>query len=411
MKKSFGGLLMVLFLPFLLLAEVDPFYFKVMEQGKSLYYNNQFEEALESFRVAEFGFLENKNHLKEIYLFRALAHYKLKQTDQVQGILNKLETELGIQDISTLKIPPRLEQDVKLLDSVFYSQKKMAGPSRNGPVKQNINLRMSFEKLFQSTRSLIREHQFEKARDQLKQLKRINSRDTRIDFLEGLMFFEHKKYSESIPVLRRVYGKNLREFQPEVVYTLVISYYFVGNFGQALAFYQKITVPADQKKLRTIIDKIRAERERMIHELGGRFTKTGFKKLKNRFPGDAFIGRDLLKTAFNRIKPNDPSLLSIIRVCSRNPQACDPDFYLLSADYFMKIRKMNLAIEILKNNRYYSLCKEEHIEICYQVGVLYFKMKKTKRALVEMNKVNRIQKGYKQTDYYIKTINKLIKGG
>ncbi len=411
MKMKLGILLLGLLMALFLIAEADPFYVQMMEKGKALYFQNQFEQALENFRIAKFGLLPDRELLKEIYIFEALSHFKLNQAKEVQQVLNEIRTEFGSTALSELEVQEQLRSDMERLLSVFKPATKIQSDGRIPAVKKNISLMRGFEAIFQNVRDYIEANQYAKAEIEIKKLKRMNKKDIRIDYLKARLCFEQKKYTHCIEKLRKVYRAKSPELQDEVLYYLVISYYFVKNYGQTMAFYQKIENPSDKKKLETIIRKVRSERQRLIGELASRFGKKGFSELVKQFEGDSFIGRDLLGEARNRYQLKNPVIGEIIKGCHKNPQTCEINFYLQAAGYYEKIKKINLAIAILKKSRYYSSRKQEHIDVFYNLGVLYFKMKNWQKSLVEMVKVNRIRQGYKDCDYYIETTKKLTQGG
>ena len=411
MKMKPGVLFSGMLMAFFLMAEVDPFYVQMMEQGKSLYYGNKFEQALENFRIAKFGLLPDRELLKEIYIFEALSHFKLNRAREVQQVLDEIRAEFGSKAITELETPEQLRSDMNRLLSVFKPATKTQPDTRVPVVKKNLSLLRGFEAIFQNARDYIEANQYAKAEIEIKKLKRMNKKDIRIDYLQARLCFEQKKYPHCIEKLRKVYMAKSPELRDEVLYYLVISYYFVKNYGQSLAFYQKIDNPSDQKKLGNIIRKVHSERQRLIGELATRFSKKGFSELVKQFEGDSFIGRDLLGEALKRNPTKNPVIGEIIKVCHKNPQICNIDFYLKAAGYYEKIKKIKLAIAILKKSRYYSSRKQENIDLFYKLGVFYFKMKNWQKSLVEMAKVNRIRQGYKDCDYYIETIQKLTQGG
>jgi tetratricopeptide (TPR) repeat protein len=411
MKIKLCVLLLGMLMTNFLIAEVDPFYIQMMEKGKAMYFQNQFEQALENFRISKFGLFPDRAFLKEIYVFEALSYFKLNQAKEVQQVLDEIRAEFGSDAITELEVQERLESDMERLLSVFNPAAKTQPDGRIPVVKKNISLMRGFETIFQNARDYIEINQYAKAEIEIKKLKRMNKKDIRIDYLQARLCFEQKKYSHCIQKLRKVYMAKSPELQDEVLYYLVISYYFTKNYGQAMAFFQKIENPSDQKKLETIIRKVRSERQRLIGELASQFTKKGFGELVNQFEGDSFIGRDLLGEALKRNPAKNPVIGEIIKICHKNPQTCEINFYLQAAGYYEKIKKIKLAIAILKKSRYYSSRNQENIDLFYKLGVLYFKMKNWQKSLVEMVKVNRIRQGYKDCDYYIKTTKKLTQGG
>jgi tetratricopeptide (TPR) repeat protein len=411
MKKIWIGLLFGIVLVSIVVADADPFYLRMMEKAKARYAANQFDQALEHFQVAGFGLMADRDLLKEIYIYQALCHFKLNQAPRVQEILVKLKDEFNIKSISELEVPADIQNDVNAMRSVFEKGLNQGKKSPSGKLKTNIGLLKSVDATFQKARRYLEAKQFREVKGEIKKLKRINKKDLRIEYLQGRLGFEQKRYSECIKSLRKVYRSGSPELRTDALYYLVISYYFVKNYGQTLAFYQKMENPADKSKLETIIRKVRRERLQSIRKLAVTFNKVGFKELVKRFEGDAFICRDLLSEALAKKPPQKHQVEGIIRAGQKNPETCDIDFYLKAAQYLKNTKNIKSAIVILKKSRYYTSRKQEHIEIFYNVGVYYYKMKNWQKSLIEMTKVRNIRPGYKESDKYLDTINKLIQGG
>lgn len=411
MKKRLVIILVGLIAVLFLMAETDPFYKQMMEKGKVRYSGNQFLPALEHFRVAKFGLMMEKKLVKEIYLYQALCHFKLNQASQVHEILVQLKSEFNIKSISELDIPAEIQKDVASMRLVFEKDLIRKQHTHSLASDKNINLMKGFVATYQKALSFIEANQYNQAKIEIKKLKRINKKDIRIEYLLGRLGFEQKRYPDCIGSLRKVFRSGSIKLRSEALYYLVISYYFVKNFGQTLAFYQKIENAADRIKLETIIRKVRSERQQSINKLGVTFSKKGFKELIKRFEGDAFISRDLLAEALKKLPLQKPLIENILRAGQKNPQTCDVDFYLNGANYYEKSKKIKSAIAFLKKSRYYTSRKQENIDIFYKLGVFYFKMKNWQKSLIEMTKVKGIRQGYKDSGNYLETIKKLTQGG
>ncbi len=381
-----------------LFAGVDVFYHKALEEGQRLYFEEKYDEALRSFRIAEFGLMEEHETLKELYFFYALSLYKLGKFEEAREIIKKFERHLSIKDIKSLPPPASVETDVKVMMATLL------GDSQDGKDKKDYRLIKSFEILFQSTRQHLENNRFSEARQGIKKLRRIDKNDPRVYYLVGILHFKQREYLESINSLRNIYDTIGAEFRDAVGYYLVLGFYFEKNYGQALAFYQKSGNGEDKKKLNPIVDKIVKERESIVSQISAHFDKGKLREAIGLFPGDRFFCADILKSVLGKNGQDSRVIEEIIDDCLSYSGNLNQEFFLLAAGYLDGIQKTKSAVKLIEKSPFVKSKEPDHIETHYQLGRLYYKMGSRKKALKQFLLVNDIQEGYKEVKLFIHKI-------
>jgi tetratricopeptide (TPR) repeat protein len=235
----------------LLYPTVDPFYLKALQDGKTAYHKGQYEQAINDLKIAEFGLLQEKEHLAQLYLYYSLSCYKLGRIKESRNILNTLKTELNINTLDTIPLSPQIENDVKLMLAVLKNYKNLSG--RNGI--RNLSLIKSFEIGFQSAREHLKNNNLTGVEKEIKALMRIDKKDSRILFLKGVVAFKKKKYKKCIGYLEKVTKSIDPALKDEVFFYLSLSFYFKNNTQQVDLYYQMIHDITLREKLDSIIQK------------------------------------------------------------------------------------------------------------------------------------------------------------
>lgn len=557
---------------FFLYPQAESFYLKTLTEGKTYYHQGRYQQAINQFKIAEFGLLEEKEYLAELYQYYALSYFKLGKINEAWGILKTLQSELKIKAPDNITVPPQIENDLKLMLAALKKYKNPANENRG----KNINVMQvkSFEEGFQKALRCLTNNDLPGLDEEIKGLKRIDKKDVRISYLQGIAAFKKKKYRKCIGYLlditdlldpvykddvfyylslssyflnkkqqailysQRVYDKNLREeldkvlstspgtttpgedspqntrvptivdakpaektpqisspstekniepgpaakeensfdaifletlekakksryfelegveenlkklenidkrdvrvlflkglmvfkeknykncskilekvantidpaLRNDVYYYLALSYYFMKNWGQTLAVYQKIDNPGNRQQLDLIIQKIMAERNRLIGQISRNFSAPGLDELIKQFPADPALCTDILDAAI-KANTGDYSINNIISGCIKKPGAYNEAFILMAVDYLVNNQEIKSAIKIIKKSKFYKSQDPAHIEIQYKLGELYLQDHDLEKALIQMTKVKGIQENYKKTDYIIETINNLI---
>ncbi len=563
---------------FFVYPQAESFYLKTLQEGITYYNQGRYQQAINQFEIAEFGLLEEKEYLAELYQYYALSYFKLGRIDEFREILKTLQTELKVKEPDNITAPPQIENDWKLMlvtlknfdnrsrgkggkniipilvkgfeegfqkalhhlknndlpgldqeikglkridkkdvrisylqgiaafkkkkyrkcigylreitdlldpvykDEVFYylslsyyflnkkqeallySQRvydknlreeldKVLSPSvgttipkeappknprvkttapvkpveksiqfltpsasirpstmKNSEPKPPANEENGFDSIFRETLEKVKKnHPFdlESVEENLKKLEKIDKRDARVLFLKGLLAFKEKKYKNCSKTLEEVVKIIDPTLRNDVYYYLALSYYFIKNWGQTLAYYQKIDHPENRDKIDFIIQKVMAERKRSIQQISMNFSAGGLEELIEQFPGDLPLCTEILDAA---IKANTDAYLinNIIAGCMKKPGAYTETFILRAAEYLENNQEIKSAIKIIEKSKFYKSQDPRHIEVLYKLGQLYLENLELENALIQMTKVKGIQDNYKKTDYIIEKINYLI---
>jgi lipopolysaccharide biosynthesis regulator YciM len=554
---------------FFLYPQAESFYLKTLQEGMTYYNQGRYQQAINQFEIAEFGLLEEKEYLAELYQYYALSYFKLGRIDESREILKTLKTELKVKELDNITAPPQIENDWKLMlvtfknydnrsrekagkniipilvksfeegfekalhhlknndlpgldqeikglrridkkdvrisylqgiaafkkkkyrkcigylqeitalldpvykDEVFYylslsyyflnkkqeallySQRvydknlreeldKVLSPSAGTtapkedppksarekiitPVKpgeksitpsttKNIepkpaaNEENGFDSIFRETLEKVKKNRpfdLEGAEENLKKLEKIDKRDARVLFLKGLLAFKEKKYKNCSKTLEEVVKIIDPTLRNDVYYYLALSYYFIQNWGQTLAYYQKIDNPGNRDKIDFIIQKVMDERNRSIRQISVNFSTGSLDELIEQFPGDLSLCTEILDAA---IKANTGaySINNIIAGCMKKTGAYNETFILKAVEYLENNREIKPAIKIIEISKFYKSQDPGHIEVQYKLGQLYLENLELENALIQMTKVKGIQDNYKKTDYIIEKINYLI---
>jgi len=234
---------------FFLRPETESFYLKALQEGKTYYDKSQYEQAINLLKIAEFGLLEEKKYLAELYLYYTLSCYKLGRINESRGILDKLKTELNIKELNTMTIPPQIENDVKVMLAVLEKYDNPA--SWNG--LKNLTLIDRFESRFLKALDHLKNGNLTGVEEEIKGLMLLNKRDARIPFLKGVSAFNKKKYGKCIGYLNKITNSIDPVYKDEVFYYLSLSYSFEKKNQQADFYSRMIRDKALQEKLYNLI--------------------------------------------------------------------------------------------------------------------------------------------------------------
>lgn len=555
---------------FFLYPEAESFYLKTLNDGKIYYNQGQYQQAIDQFKIAEFGLLDEKEYLADLYIYYALSYFKLGKVNESREIIKTLKAELKIKELNKLTSPPQIENDLKLMlgtlknwdnrsnkdrlknidvilakgfeegfqkallhlknndlpgldqeikrltlidkkdvrirylkgiaafkknkyrkcigylkeitdlidpiykDDAFYylslsyyfiNQKQQAAlysqrvydkklrekidkvvispsagtttpkkdPKKNTRVNTTVHVKPgekssqpatkkniepkaevkeenSFDAIFLETLEKAKKNRsfdLKGVEANLKKLEKIDKGDARVHYLKGLMAFKEKRYKTCSKILEKVIKTIDPTFRNDIYYYLALSYYFMRNWGQTLAFYQKIDNPEKREKLSLIIQKVMDERNRSIQQISGNFSARGLNELIKQFPGDLSLCTDILAAA---VKANSSTytINHVIDGCIKKTGAYNEAFVLKAVDYLENNQEIKSAIKIIKRSKFYKNQDPRHIEIQYKLGQLYLKNLDLEKALRQMTKVKGIQNNYRKTDDIIEKINYLI---
>lgn len=393
-------------------AQVDPFYMQAFNAGKKLVLQESYEQAVERFKIAEFGLMEETKILGELYLYEALSYYHLEQFDDVRSTMKKYKVNVGEVDAHSLTIDSDLERDVlDMLTQLNYIKSSGQKTVQKPPKVTSRKSLPPQRKLtgFSHVRQLIKGKKLKEAAEQLKRLRRKYKKDPRISLLEGLYSFYSDDYRTCVGQLLAIFDRLEGDDLDEASYYLALAYYFQKNYGQSLAFYQKISNPQTRTQLSHIYKKIVNGRQADIDRLAANFSIGELDKLVSRYAGDQFLCESIFKRVLEIKGTNDSSIEPVIYGCLRFPQAVNGAFIVSAGEYLDSIQKTRSAVKLIRkflNNR---TLDEADIDVYYSLGKLLLKDSNPGAAMKEFSIVDKLQADYKDNKKYMEEINRYYK--
>ena len=385
--------------------KAEDFYINLLKEGETFYKEGNYELAIKNFKIAEFGLIEDRENLIELYLFYSISHFKMGRIEETRKIVDKFKKSLNINDLSYLNVPKSIKDDFKILISTLFKVKEI---KKSESQKIQISKIYRFELIFRDSLKNIKQDNLKQAEKNIKRLKKIDKKDIRIQYLNGYIDFKKKKYDSSINRLSKIYSSIEPEFKDDIFYLLSFSYYKTGNYGQTLAFFQKISKKEIQNRLNDIVKEVIQKRKKIINKIAMNISdKKQLKKAVREFVGDQFLFADILKKVLNVKKDDVQSIVSLVNQCVKISKTYNLEFILNTIDYLEQENRIEPGIEIMKKSRFYESTNKDHIEFFYRLGQIYFKNKNFKKAMSQFLKVNKLEKKYKKTDYYIDKINNI----
>ena len=236
---------------FFLYPQAESFYLKTLQEGITYYQQGRYQQAVNQFKIAEFGLLEEKEYLDELYQYYALSYFKLGKVNESREILKTLQAELKVKEPDNIAAPPQIENDWQLM---LVTLKNYDNRSKEKEPKNiNFALAKSFEEGFQKARQCLKNNDLPGLDKEIKALMRIDKKAVRIPYLRGIAAYMKKDYRECIGYLEKITDVIDPVYKDDVFYYLSLSYYFEKRSQQADSYYQMI----GNKALREKIDNIR----------------------------------------------------------------------------------------------------------------------------------------------------------
>ena len=93
--------------------------------------------------------------------------------------------------------------------------------------------------------------------------------------------------------------------------------------------------------------------------------------------------------------------------CLKFPAAYNQEFILKSVDYLEQLSEIPQAIGLLEGCQFVKSKNKEGIEILYKLAELYMNKYDFIKAREYFLQVDRLQKGYRKTNFYIDRIKKI----
>lgn len=230
----------------------DPFYKNLLNEGKALYLAGKYDEALENFKIAEFGLIDEKEFVPELYYYYALAQYKKGAVGESKALLEKMKTALGGGDIDILVKPKEIERDLSIMVRALKYLEQPGAKSASLP----------FFNLFYETWDLIGQNKFQLAEANLERLDKMNSDETRLAFLQGFFAFQKGDYKKCVKTLEKIVDRLPTEFSEDASFYLAFSYLKRDEAAKGEKYAQKIKNPEYVHQLMVLMDEIKAAQQK-----------------------------------------------------------------------------------------------------------------------------------------------------
>ena len=393
--------LLILFLLLnLSVAQVDPFYIKLLEDGKKAYRAGKYDEAIENLKIAEFGLMEERELLREVYVYKALAYFKKKDLTTALQLLNKIKEEFGLKGEKQLKILyPELKEDIDLM----FIALKLAPRSKNP--KFSSSLSPSFQSIFQETIEALKKGNLEKAKKGLKALEKLNSKEPLTIYVKARIYFETGKFEDAAKLFRRLEKTYNFPLPNEVNYYLGESYFYLRDYIRAFHYLQRIDQNSDLKaKAEARLREINSLKNSTLKRLLTRFSPKEFERFLKTFPQDEVTLIEFVDDLKNRGRRKEA--LEAVEKCVKHLKFKTVNFYLKATEIYELNRKLKDAISLLEDVKRKFPATKEIIEVYYRLGELKFKKGDLKGALKEFKIVEKLNSDYKNLRKYLKLINK-----
>jgi hypothetical protein len=225
----------------------DPFYTNLLNEGKQLYLSGKYDEALEDFKIAEFGLIDEKEIVPELYFYYALAQYKKGEIGECQALLDKMKLALGGAELEKLAKPKEIEGDLSIMvRALDYLKQPGAKPGS-----------LPFFNLFYETWDLLKAKKLDLAEAKLKVLGRMGGDEARVRFLEGYLAFQKGDHKRCVSRLKNIVAGLGEELGEDAQFYLAYCQLKRGDLAAAEKSAAKIKNPDYVHRLMDLMDEIK----------------------------------------------------------------------------------------------------------------------------------------------------------
>ncbi|MCJ7484024.1 MAG: hypothetical protein MUO31_13780 [Thermodesulfovibrionales bacterium] len=251
MTKKILFLLISIICLYLVSYAADPFYTNLLNEGKQLYLAGKYDEALEDFQIAEFGLIDEKEFVPELYFYYALTQYKKGEVGESKALLEKMKTALGGGDIDKLARPKEIERDLFIMvRALDYLGQPGAKPGS-----------LPFFNLFYETWDLLKAKKLPEAEAKLKVMAKMNGDEKRQYFLEGLLAFEKGDFKQCVKRLEKIGPVLPAEFGEQASFCLAYAYLKRGDAKMSEKYARLIKDPDHVHRLMDLMAEIKAAQQ------------------------------------------------------------------------------------------------------------------------------------------------------
>lgn len=248
MKKRIKLLCILILTGIAVVYAADPFYTNLLNEGKLQYQAGKYDEALESFKLAEFGLLDEKEHVAELYYFYSLTQYKKGATGEAKALLEKMKTALGEAEYGKAKRPKEIESELFIMTRALdYLDQPGARPGL-----------LPFFNAFYEAWDLLKLKKLPEAEARIRQMEKMAGDGNRLRFLEGFLAFQKGDYKRCLGRLGKIEGPLPAEFGEDASFYLAYSYLKRGDLTEGEKWTQKIKDPNHIHQIMVLMEEIKA---------------------------------------------------------------------------------------------------------------------------------------------------------
>jgi len=234
-----------------LLYSADPFYSNLLNEGKLQYQAGKYDEALESFQLAEFGLLDEKEFVAELYYFYAITQYKKGAIGETRALLDKMKTVWGEEGSRKAKRPREIEKEiVNMIRALNYLDQPGAQPGM-----------LPFMNMFYETWDLLRVKQVDQAEANLKVMGKMRNDERRLRFLEGYLAFQQGDHRRCIGRLEKVIDGLGGDLGEDAQFYLAYCHLKRGDLVAGEKYASKIKNPDYVHQLMDLMDEIKSSKK------------------------------------------------------------------------------------------------------------------------------------------------------
>lgn len=229
------------------------FYQNILKDGKTKYQAGKFNEALQDFKIAEFGLKQQQGFLNEIYQYMALAFFKSGKLTEAREVLAKYRAEFNLRSLESSNIPSNLKIDFSVMTIILRR-------SSFAELTPGLRREIRYETAYLMALELLDNENFEKLKESLKTLQSIDKKDPRTELVSLIIqFYAEKKYARFIKKTEKI-TPNIKDGKTldRAFYLLALSQYYLKKYKKVLALIQKIRQPAIRQRLQRIIQESEA---------------------------------------------------------------------------------------------------------------------------------------------------------
>ena len=395
--------------------QVDPFYLDLLRDGKYFYENGDYDGAIENFKVAFFGFLENPPKLTECFLYLTVCYYLIKDTEQAKYYYDEIKRLKLEEHLEGINPPQSLLDKYHEIDAYFsrleassvspLSSSRIAASSLETEIDQlkeaiKSNMR-NYEAYFRLSAIHLQQKNFKEAKSTLEDLLKISPKNGNAYFELGRILAAEKEHEQALQKFRK--AAPLLPNNIDLHYEMAKAHYELENFEEARQEFSAVqainkSYKDTEKYLAAIEEAEKRETERAEYFLDlarqEKILSTKimyYKQALRNDPTNFEIYFEMSRAYQDGEKYNEAAevLQPLLEKFPENTK-----IHAELAEIYLKDKSIFKAIVILKRA---MAVAEGEIEINYLLGRAYMGDKRYEEAAAQFQKVLKKDPDYKDT--------------